>query len=128
MLGLLTFLCFLIAIHAQAIQLRSKYQAGDLKLVYAKQAADILISIDDFKVVAIAANDLAADVALVANIKPTVKTTRDKLSKDIVIVGTLGKNSLIDDLVRAWQDRYFQDQEQMGELSDRNSSEAVTRS
>lgn len=84
----------------QGVSLKAKFQIGDFKLVYAAQAADILISDDDFKVVGIAANDLAADVERVSNIKPKVRTNRDNTSKSIVIIGTLGKNSLIDDLIK----------------------------
>ncbi len=100
LLGLSMIFCLSITVPAQAIELKAKYQPGDFKLVYGKQAADILISADDLKVVSIVANDLATDVERVANIKPRVRTTRDDPSKNIVIIGTLGKSSVIDDLVK----------------------------
>ncbi|HYJ46203.1 MAG TPA: hypothetical protein VEV81_06280, partial [Pyrinomonadaceae bacterium] len=52
---------------------KGSYRKGDFKLVYGGRAADILVSPDDFKVVRIAAEDLAADVERVTDLKPVVR-------------------------------------------------------
>lgn len=77
----------------------SGYHRGDFKLVSRTQPADILISPDDFKVVRIAADNLALDIEHVTGQKPAVKTEATRLSDHAVLVGTLGKNPLIDALV-----------------------------
>ncbi|HEX6625190.1 MAG TPA: hypothetical protein VF064_15870, partial [Pyrinomonadaceae bacterium] len=50
-----------------------EYRGGDFKLVYGGRAADILVSPEDFKVVGIAAGDLAADVERVTGKRPVVR-------------------------------------------------------
>ena len=52
----------------------SKYHQGDFRLVSGGRAAEILISANDFKVVRIAAADLALDVERVTGQKPAVNT------------------------------------------------------
>jgi hypothetical protein len=81
--------------------LRSTYRPGDFRLVYAGKAAPIVISEDDFKVVQIAAGDLAADVLRVGLVKPEIRNDVAGLSGSAVIVGTLGRSRLIDSLVKA---------------------------
>jgi hypothetical protein len=76
-----------------------KYQRGDFKLVYGTQAADILISPEDFKVVKLAANDLATDVWTVTGQRPAVQTEAVGLSEHVVLAGTIGKSPLIDTLI-----------------------------
>jgi hypothetical protein len=75
--------------------------AGDFALVRDGHAADLLVALDDFKVVSIAAGDLASDVAQVTGVTPAVRNTATGLSVQAVIIGTLGKNPVIDALVAA---------------------------
>ncbi len=94
------FLClFVSAVFAQEISVKNKFQKNDFPLVYQKRTAEIFISKNDFKVVEIAANDLAKDVELVSDIKPNVNFSDGNLPKNVVIIGTLGKNSLIEKLI-----------------------------
>jgi len=51
-----------VAAASQSPWITSEYHQGDFKLVSRGRAADILISPNDFKVVRIAAADLALDV------------------------------------------------------------------
>jgi hypothetical protein len=74
--------------------------AGDFDLVRRGRAADVLVSSEDFKVVQIAANDLAADVERLTGVQPAVRTEASGLSGPVVLVGTLGKSPLIDRLAR----------------------------
>ncbi|CAN5460502.1 glycosyl hydrolase 115 family protein [soil metagenome] len=97
----LTFLLAVIAVYSQGITLKQSFQPGDFKLVSEKLTADIVVSPDDFKVVQIAANDLSQDVEAVTGKKPPVFAEEQKASRNIVLAGTLGKNALIDGLVKS---------------------------
>src|SRR4051812_18218365 len=74
-------------------------QPGDFPLVRESGAAPIVYSAEDFKVVDIAAHDLAADVERVTGSKPTVQTSLDGLKNPAVLVGTVGHSAVIDGLV-----------------------------
>lgn len=97
----LPVLFLVFSISGQEISVKSSFQKGDFKLVYGQTAADVLISPDDFKVVGIAAHDFAADIERVTGVKPKVKNTTEKATTNVVIIGTLGKNSLIDNLAKS---------------------------
>ncbi len=76
------------------------YEAGDFKLVYQNTAANIFYDQDDYKVVEIAVNDLAKDIANVTGIAPSVYTDLGEIKNDIVIVGTIEHNKLIDQFIK----------------------------
>ena len=88
------------AVAAQSSWVNGKYRPGDFKLAYGGRPADILISSEDFKVVQIAAEALAADVERVTGKKPALRREAVGLSAPAIIVGTLGQSPLIDALVR----------------------------
>ncbi len=75
-----------------------KPEAGDFPLVQDGQAATIVFSPDDFKVVGIAARDLAADIERVTGRRPVVG---QGAAGPAVLVGTLGHSPLINGLVDA---------------------------
>ena len=75
--------------------------AGYFPLVQAKAVADIFVAEDDWKVARIAANDLALDVERVTGRLPLIKHSASGLSVQAVFVGTIGRNRLIDDLMKA---------------------------
>src|SRR3989442_12332977 len=79
--------------------IHDRYVKGDFSLVRQSQAADILVSSDDFKVVQIAAQNFAEDVERVTGKKPALSGDASHLSRYAVIVGTLGKSPFIDSLV-----------------------------
>jgi hypothetical protein len=79
---------------------RDTRRAGDFELVRGGRAADILVSGEDFKVVRIAAGDLASDVERLTGARPVVQTETTRLSSHVVLVGTLGKSTFIDRLAR----------------------------
>ncbi len=100
----LTLLLFLLVCArpaaAQESWVRDTRRAGDFELVRGGRAADVLVSPGDFKVVRIAAEDLAADVERVTGVRPKVRAEAAGLSSHAVLVGTLGKSAFIDDLAR----------------------------
>jgi hypothetical protein len=79
---------------------KETYSSGDLKLVYGAHTADILVSPEDFKVVHIAAGDLAADIERVTGKKAALRTEPQRLSEHVVMAGTLDHSRLIEGLVR----------------------------
>jgi len=81
--------------------IHDRYVKGDFSLVQQSQAADILVSSGDFKVVQIAAQNLAEDVERVTGKKPAPSSDASHLSRYAVIVGTLGRSPFIDSLVHS---------------------------
>lgn len=96
------FVCFAVfisSIYAQQVSVKSKFEKSDFKLVYQNQTAEIFVSNEDFKVVNIAAKDFVTDVEKITNLKLKIKSVDEDFPKNIVIIGTLGKNPLIDSLI-----------------------------
>ena len=62
--------------------------------------AEIVVDTNDWPGVIRAANDLGADVNRVTGRSPAIRNALNSDSKNLVIVGTIGKSSLIDRLVR----------------------------
>ena len=75
------------------------YQRGDFQLADRPNVSDILVSAEDFKVVQIAAENLAADVERVTGKKPVVRNDANGLHGHVVFAGTIGKSSFVDSLV-----------------------------
>ncbi len=74
---------------------------GSLSLVENHVATPLLINNNDWPGVLRAAGDLSADIERVTDLKPAVLQTRAELrAGDAVIIGTIGKSALIDDLIR----------------------------
>jgi hypothetical protein len=74
---------------------------GRFPLVTAGKAAPLYIGSKDYPGVKRALNDLKLDIGRVTNIQPEVgEGGKIPSSKDVVIVGTLGKNAVIDKLVK----------------------------
>ncbi len=76
-------------------------RSGDFPLFARGNASDIVMDPADFKVVQIAAGDLADDIQRVTGKHPTIRSSAANASKNIVLVGTLGHSALIDSLVTA---------------------------
>jgi len=77
-----------------------KARPGDFPLVSGGRAADVVYAAEDFKVVAIAAQNFAADVERVTGRKPAVRTDASGQGAPAVLAGTLGRSPLIDGLVK----------------------------
>jgi hypothetical protein len=74
-------------------------EKGDFKLVYDGASAGIFYDSNDFKVVEIAANNLADDIANVTGLTPKIYNDPKQLSGSVVIAGTIGHNKLVDKLI-----------------------------
>jgi hypothetical protein len=77
------------------------YHGGDFKLVYDRQAADIYVDENEYKVAKIAASDFVDDVERVTGQRPQLKHSIDKLSQHAVLIGTIGQSTIVDKLVKA---------------------------
>src|SRR5262245_17611780 len=66
--------CASIAAISEPEWIHYTYLKGDFKLVHGSAAADIVVSSNDFKVVQIAAENLADDISRVTGRKPAVRT------------------------------------------------------
>ena len=84
-----------------AVSLTENPGENDISLVARGHAADLCIAEDDFKVVQITTNCLADDIARVTGVKPRVVSDHPSPSASAVFIGTIGKSSLIDGLVRS---------------------------
>ncbi len=73
--------------------------AGNFELAAHGKSAQICVASDDWKGVTRAANDLAEDIKRVTGVASDVKTVSAN-KKKTVVVGTLGKSTLIDALVK----------------------------
>lgn len=95
----LAVLVCLPTLKAQVSLTENDVKANEFGLVNGKKRACLYIDKSDFEVVRKAANLFSNDVRLVTGKKIQVKNSNEKLSANSVIVGTLGRNELIDDLV-----------------------------
>jgi len=75
------------------------YHVGDFELAERTRASDIVVSAEDFRVVQIAAENLAEDVQRVTGKKPVIRNDANNLSRHVVFAGTVGKSSFIDSLI-----------------------------
>ncbi|PBK61122.1 hypothetical protein ARMSODRAFT_674559 [Armillaria solidipes] len=65
------------------------------------QPSTILLSADEWQGVQLAATDLSSDIEKVTGLRPTLANSSDQSPSHPIIVGTLGKSSLIDRVVNA---------------------------
>jgi hypothetical protein len=76
-------------------------QRGAFALVASGKAVPLLLSDNDWPGVARAAGDLSQDIERVSGIRPElIKAGAGSASVDAVIIGTIGKSALIDDLIQ----------------------------
>jgi hypothetical protein len=78
----------------------AKKQKGSFPLAVAGKAAPLYASASDWPGVLRAAKDLQADINRVTNVTPTLTTDQAPAGKQVVLIGTIGKSPLIDQLVR----------------------------
>ncbi len=73
---------------------------GAFPMVQAKTAAAIYVDPADWPGVARAASDLQADIARVTGVTPTIRHEIEGLWPAAIIIGTIGRSPIIDELVR----------------------------
>ncbi len=74
---------------------------GSFPLVQGQQTAAIYVDNADWPGVVRAVGDLQSDIERVTNRKPVVTSDTKVLSRNMVIIGTIGKSPLIDQLARS---------------------------
>jgi hypothetical protein len=79
--------------------IKQDYSEGDFKLVLNNVAAGIYYDHNDYKVVEIAAGHLATDIENVTGTVPDIITNIDEPLNNIVLIGTIGRNKLINKLI-----------------------------
>jgi len=85
----------------QASYVANSAGAGSFPLVQGQQTATIYVDSSDWPGVVRAAGDLQSDVERVTKKKPVVVSERSALTRNVVIIGTIGKSSIIDELTRS---------------------------
>ncbi len=84
----------------QARYVESVPSEGSFPIVRGGAAANLYVAANDWPGVVRAANDLRADVARVTKITPTIVHDEKALGANAIIIGTIGKGLLIDQLIR----------------------------
>src|SRR5215469_5771838 len=76
--------------------------SGSFPIVQKNSTATICVDTNDFAGVIRAAGDLQADITRVTSRKPELLLTRQpKTGPNLILIGTIGKSAIIDDLIRA---------------------------
>ena len=75
--------------------------AGALGLAQPDQLAPLVVDQNDWPGVLRAARDLQADVQRVTGREPKLETAASPQGSDVVIIGTIGRSTLIDQLIAA---------------------------
>lgn len=73
---------------------------GVFTISAAGKSAPLLVSKDDWPGVIRAFKDLQSDIGKVSAVLPEIYTDKIPKSKEVIIAGTIGKNALIDELIR----------------------------
>lgn len=73
---------------------------GSFPIVQGNAAATIHVDSSDYAGVVRAANDLKADIARVTSFSPAITNDEKVLAENVVIIGTIGKSPLVDQLIR----------------------------
>jgi len=84
-----------------ALKVVSEPTPGAFPLVQAKAAPVIWVDATDAEVVNIAAKAVAGDIEQISGVKPEVVSSSKSKGEYLVIAGTLGRSSYIDQLVKA---------------------------
>ena len=101
MLG--SFLCSPMEVFAigQTRYVSSFAEPGSFALAQKREATSIYVDPQDWPGVIRAAGDLQSDIARVTNAKPAILLETTRPARNAVIIGTIGKSRIIDDLIRA---------------------------
>jgi hypothetical protein len=97
-----SFLCFPIEAFAigQTRYVSSLAEPGCFTLAQKRKAASIYVDPKDWPGVIRAAGDLQSDITRVTNVKPAILSEAAEPVRNAIIIGTIGKSRIIDDLIR----------------------------
>jgi hypothetical protein len=86
---------------ATCVSFIANSSTSSFQVVTSGKAAPILLSADEWPGVQRAAADFATDIQRVTNVKPSMSnvTATSKIPANPIIIGTLGKSSLIDQVI-----------------------------
>ncbi len=84
----------------QTQYVRTAPEPGSLPIVHSGSAATIYIDPGDWPGLIRAANNLKSDIARVTGIQTSISNNTDHLGKHAIIIGTIGRTRVIDDLVK----------------------------
>ncbi len=73
---------------------------GSFAIVRSGVASSLYVDASDYAGVIRAAGDLQSDIALVTGVKPPIAQNTNNLGNGVILIGTIGKSSLIDNLIR----------------------------
>ena len=96
------FLLLLIGHHSKSQSNYVTFQKNSKSFTLSSsgKSSSLYVSSSDFPGVQRALKNLKADIALVTDAEPQLITDQNPSQKEVVIVGTLGKNQLIDQLIQ----------------------------
>jgi len=98
-LGWFAFLPHVFAL-GQVRYMETVGDPGSFPIVQQGVAANIYVDTNDFAGVARAAGDLLADIARITGLTPTITHNEKDPGKNAIIIGTIGKSRIIDQLIR----------------------------
>lgn len=101
MIVLLLVLTFFSPANAQVDFVDTKVSASGFTLSKPGFVAPIYVNSTDFPGVIRAVNDLQMDIEMVAGTRPQVIHNIDQTNQDVVLIGTVGKSKLIDQLIES---------------------------
>ena len=78
--------------------LASQTYAQSFRIVHDHKSVSVILDQKDAPVVEVAGNALAKDIELITGTRPKLSFKQDGTLSNAIIIGTLGKSSLIDDL------------------------------
>jgi hypothetical protein len=84
----------------QARYVESTCGEGCFRLAEKESVADIYVDSQDYAGVVRAAGDLQADITRVTGLKADIKNEESGLGKNSVIIGTVGKSQIVDQLIK----------------------------
>src|SRR6478736_5604541 len=87
-------------IAAQNLLVTSQKKSGSFTLSSSGKSVPLYASNSDFPGVLRALKNLKADIGLVTDVQPQLITDQNPIEREVVLAGTIGKNSLIDQLIQ----------------------------
>jgi hypothetical protein len=92
------FSCFALG---QPQYIESRASPGSFLIADDATLATLFVDAEDFPGVVRAATDLQADIARVTTRRPTLEQNQSRIGTNVIIIGTIGKSSIIDELIRS---------------------------
>jgi hypothetical protein len=99
-----SFLLFILPVVARSqtdsLKISTQKRSGSFTISTGRSSAQMLISAKDDRGVIRAFKDLQADIKTVTGNLPVLSVNKERSHSEVIIAGTIGKSSLIEDLVK----------------------------